>query len=403
MKFLDEAVDVLCEIFSSLQLLQTYLLTRCSIKLYEITAPNGLRIVLPELLEHLDSRGKYEEFLFTVETDYPNPRMVALANKIRTGPSDPPNPGPFKAIQSLVVEIESRMDRFGYMNACKRLHDILHGLHREYGVLDMAVQTRMRDKQPLSRGARSLLTDLISDAEETCEGLEFQEQRPEWIDSLKNCLEALTGDEPDAWTGALLELERLPAKEMRPLNDRLVDNASRIDFEQLSGHANVVLQVISDLTDPGAEELRTAVELFGRRCRRMTFLVKTHNICQLIDERLSPIREPVNLASKFYDWRSISPRLNEFKESAQSEIDQDQKLADTINRIADTCDAAKEYQASSTLEDANRAFNQFRATFNDLFDATDKEVLKNSSDIYGSIKRLVARLVARLKVQKCST
>ncbi len=117
------------------------------------------------------------------------------------------------SIRELVDALDERMERFGYMNAFKRLHDLLHGLHREYGVIDLAVQERMRDPSlPLARDAEMLIKEWINDATETCGDLEFNESKPDWIESLGVCLESLTSNEPDRWNWALVELRGLPAR-----------------------------------------------------------------------------------------------------------------------------------------------------------------------------------------------
>ena len=415
----DAVLKALREVFDTLNQLEAFLFTQMYVKLYDITGSDGLIVVMPKVLQYFHNLNAHKAFVERVASEMPTPALkdlVAFANANpeafsrlcggsdedgigiggRPGTAVGVHPATAK-IQTLVTAVGKCQSSFGYMNACKRLHDILHGLHREYGVLDMAVQKRMRDPSlPLSRSACSLLKNLISDAKETCQDLASVSQKPAWIETLQVCLQWLEGTNATDWEGALFELGRLPSNEMRPLNDRLVDNASRIDFDKLSQQADALLSSLNDSGGPEWSDLIALVALFSCRCLRMTYLIKTHNLCQLVDERLSPIRGPVTVASRFFDWRSIMPRLNEMKLLSEEQDGKDDKLSETINRVLDTYDAASAYQRATTEEDANREFDTFRATFADLFDSVDKEVLKNSTDIISTTSRLVDTLEERL-------
>ncbi len=242
-----------------------------------------------------------------------------------------------------------------------------------------------------------LINEWINDANETCGDLEFSECKPDWIESLGICLESLTSSEPERWNWALVELRGLPAREMRPLNEGLVDNASRLNFKSLSQCSNAVLLALAGCPDDESKDIAKTVEVFNTRCIRVSYLVRIHNLCQRIDERLSPLPQPVvDLASKLLDWRPIMMRLAEIKKLIESEPTEVARLGDIVDRIVKTVESADRYQAATNPEEATLSFSAFRENFNDLFDATDKGILKNSSDIGSNLNRLVSKLKAKL-------
>ncbi len=149
--------------------------------------------------------------------------------------------------------------------------------------------------------------------------------------------------------------------------------------------------------DDESRDISKTVDVFNTRCIRVSYLVRIHNLCQRIDERLSPLPQPVvDLASKLMDWRPIMTRLGEIKKLIESEPTDSAKLGDIVDRIAKTCESADRYQAATSAEVSTPSFSTFRENFNDLFDATDKGVLKNSSDIGSNLNRLVSKLKAKL-------
>ncbi len=312
-----EVADGLVEVFYTPVDLDTFLQNKLNLTLARITTPANLDNLVLQVVRYLEPRGRLAEFLECAAVEFPSVRAVAdRVIPLLKGPRRPEPPDPIKnAIAALIVQIEQRQQSFGFLNAYKGLHDVLHGLHRAYGVIELAAQTRMRDaSQSLSEDATSLIATWIDEANECCDDLEISDSKPDWIESLGLCLEALSGCQTERWDWALVELKGLPAREMRPLNDQLVATANKLKFRELVECSSALLTLLAQSKDKELQELFKTVEVFYVRSVRIVYLVRIHNLCQLIDERLPDPASPILQANgKFPDLVSIGMRLGDLK------------------------------------------------------------------------------------------
>ena len=128
---------------------------------------------------------------------------------------------------------------------------------------------RADPSRPLAEDVALFLEDHVKDACENAKEIEFPDNPPPWIARLVTAAGVLNGPDVDKMPRQVERLRALPADGLGPLNDKLFENASRLEPRQLIGSLDSILAALG----PGeirrrrtsAANSRTSAPLPGAR------------------------------------------------------------------------------------------------------------------------------------------
>jgi Effector-associated domain 1 len=267
------------------------------------------------------------------------------------------------AIRKFNDRFQERVELFNFLNAYKELHDVLHELENFYPKIAAAVSERIANPSvPLAEDVAFFLEDHLTIARDNAQDIEFPHNPPAWIGRLEQAIQILKGLEFDKMPRQVERLKKLPADELRPLNDKLFENASRLEPEKLVGSLDGILAAIGTKNDALLVKLRNDVQSFRRSCSDLHELINTHNLCQKIDDALREAAGLPNVtAGDLSDWEIARTSLNELSLYRKDD-----------RRVVRTNEAARLFEAASQ----GQAFATLIERFRDLFLETDKALLR---------------------------
>jgi hypothetical protein len=267
------------------------------------------------------------------------------------------------AVAAVSDAIQQRHELFKYLAAYKELHDVLHELQSFHPKVAAAVAERKTDPtQPLAEDVVFFLEDHVRIACESAKEIEFPEKPPAWIAKLVVAVEMITGAEVEKMPRQVERLKTLPPEGLAAMNEKLFENARRLDPQQLIGSLNEILTPLGTGENPATAKLRAEVGEFRTLCSELDALINAHNLCQKIDDAL---REAAGLPSvtpgELSDWGVAKKSLDEL--ASQRGHDK---------RVQRTNEAAKLFETANQ----GQAFTTLIERFDDLFMETDKALLK---------------------------
>ena len=149
---------------------------------------------------------------------------------------------------------------------------------------------------------------------------------------------------------------------MGPLNDKLFENASRLQPTELIISLDNILAAIGKDTDPAMDKLRGEVEDFRGRCTELHELTKAHNLCQKVDDAFHEAAGlPAVTTDDLSDWDVAKKSLDELVLQRKNDL-----------RVQRTAEAARSFESANQLQE----FRKLVARFDDLFTETDRALLK---------------------------
>ncbi len=363
-----ELTEILRISFSRNEL--TYLIrTKLEIVLSEtVTTDDGWKMVAFNLVDSLNREERAVELIRVIWEARPNDtRIIALSDEIAAQSDDADHTVSVdslrKAIGAFNDGFEQRNELFGYLDAYKQLHDVLHELQSfNATVAETAVRRKADPSVPIAEDVVFFLRDHAKTARDCVAETEFPGRPLRWIDRLDDAIRDLTGNDIAKMLRAVAILTKLPTEELAPLNEKLFENASHLHVQELVASLDKILNALSLDMSSALVKLRAQVQEFRSLCSRLDQLTQAHNLCQKIDYDLHQVAElrPVT-SDDPSDWVDAKKSLHDLT----LYMPNDEKVAHTS-------------AAASLFEAANQgpAFEALVARFDNLFMATDKALLK---------------------------
>lgn len=306
------------------------------------------------------------------------------------------------AVREAVIRFNERFrDRrklFGFLNAYKQLHDVLHDLHdfrAQIETVAAAVRHSPEDA-PDPTAVTDPLTDWVARGKESARRTQFPNAPSKWIARFEKAVTDLSAEltKTDAATidGPKLDraveiLAHLPVDEQKDLNARLVECAMQLDTDELVDQMDRILMELSQAgaAGPLTEELRAGVGPFRALCRGLSVLIDDHNDCQEVDGAL---REAAGLPEitpdRLSEWAEIKAWLQKIAERHPDDL-----------RATRTSQSTAQFEQASAAGDKKRTaqvFTRLQERFDDLFLNTDKALLEVTRDLLAAAEVLDATL-----------
>ncbi len=334
----------------------------------EISTDEAWRKVAFDLIDNLERQERTIELIRAIREERPkNTTLVAFCDPMLAGSNGVAQPGSTDELRKAVAVFDGGFQRrnvlFKYLNAYKALHDVLHELQSFLPKISAAVAERIADpSQPLADDVALFFEDNVKIVRESVPETEFPENPPSWIARFVTAAEVIGGSDVEKLPRHFERLKTLPPEGLGPLNDKMFENASRLDPRQLVAALNSILAAIGTGGNPAMATLRAEVEEFRSLCTELGELKEAHNLCQKIDDALHEAAGLRSVTSKeLSDWDIAKESLDELVLQRSRD-----------RRVQRTIEAAKLFEAANQGQE----FLTFIERFDDLFMQTDKSLLK---------------------------
>jgi len=364
---IEELTEILVNAFSRSELT---ILVRAKLDIVlaaEVSTDDAWRKVAFDLIDTLDRREQAIELIRAIREVRPNSTaLIAFCDPLlaqANGAAQPVSAGALRdAVAAFNDGFQKRNVLFKYLNAYKKLHDVLHDLQSFMPTIADAVAKRTEDpSQPLADDVALFLEDRVEIASESVKDTEFPDRPPGWIARLVTAAEVISGLDVQKMSRQVERLKTLPAEGLAPLNDKLFENSSRLDPKQLIGSLNNILAALGTDGNPAMTNLRGQVEDFRSLCSELYELITAHNLCQNIDDAL---HEAAGLSS-------VTPEELSAWGLAKKSLDELALQRKNDRRVQRTNEAAKLFEAANQGQE----FRTLIKRFDDLFMETDKALL----------------------------
>jgi hypothetical protein len=334
----------------------------------EVATDEGWRPVVFEFIDGLNRKSQVIALVRAVRKARPNDTdLGAWCDTLLLDSDKPARPASEialrKAITAFNKGFHDRGELFKYLNAYKGLHDVLHELQSNFPNLKAAIEARVSDSgQPLAEEVVFFLEEHLAAALDNARDVEFPDKPPGWIARMSTAVELIKGGEVDKMVRQVERLKSLPSDNLAALNEKLFENASRLQPRQLTGALNEILAALGEDGSPARRRLRADVKEFRDLCAELDDLINAHNLCQRIDDSL---REAAGLPSvtpaELSEWPLARKSLDELASHRKAD-----------KRVQRTNEAARLFESANQAQ----AFRVLVERFDDLFTETDKALLK---------------------------
>jgi hypothetical protein len=257
-----------------------------------------------------------------------------------------------------------------FLQAYKKLHDILHDLDGEIETFQHEAESRATTGTPISIGTADYLQGKVAEALEWRLKTEHPAKQ-HWVERFSKTVEEFLGPDATKHDRALRRLKNLPAQELELLNSQLTDSAHRVELDQLGE--------LLDWRLDGLPELAKAVSDFRRACVRVRDLTAAHDICQFIDREFRAAQEGISTPADLDNWDDI-----------RNGIDQVGVLRPNDLNTTRVVTASAAFAAGGAA--AVSLFLNLSAKFTKLFELVDKELLEAIQPLLSSAFRLSTSL-----------
>jgi beta-phosphoglucomutase-like phosphatase (HAD superfamily) len=401
----------------------------------EINFKTGVKLIAVEFVRIAERHGLLEQLVVAVHKKRPLfPGVADLLAAVSQAFAQTPQAAGAKsnspdgmAIRDAVIRFDEqfqlRQRLFGFLNAYKQWHDILH----EIPDYLREVKSAMNLVEGAGDGEdnRDKLTDRLQDwvklAHQSAKKAEFPNKPPKWIATFEKTANDLMGEfskaDPKsmdkAKVGATVKiLAAMPNKEQMSLNVRLCECATRLETNQLISGIDSLLSSLSNrgvAAETATASFRQDVGEFRRMCQELTVLIEDHDCCQLIDSALQEgqagiTAEGLTQWGEIKDWISKvasrhsvtdgpappgGPTNGQNHASARLAADQ---LATQTQRLAESGAAFEQAKASGDLAAMNKTYKRLFERFTNMFQMVDKSLLEVTRDLIQKVEVLDAHL-----------
>jgi hypothetical protein len=363
---IDEFTKIICESFDRDEL--AYLVrTKLNTNLDDTVAPGAaMKLTAFRLIDDLNRRERVLELIQVVRNARPNVAAVQeFCNPVRDQKNRVETSEALrKATAAFNNGFQERNELFKYLNAYKELHDVLHKLQSFHPKVEAALADRKTNpSQPLAEEVSDFLQEQVEIAGENVKEIEFPDRPPAWIAKLATAVEVITGSDVAKMPRQVERLKTLPFEGLGAMNEKLFENARRLQPKQLIGSLNDILSALGTDGKPTTAKLRGEVDGFRSLCAELDDLINAHNLCQKIDDSLREAAglPSVNSPGELSDWGDAKKSLDDLALQRKND-----------RRVQRTNEAAKWFEAANQAQ----AFRTLMERFDDLFMETDKALLK---------------------------
>ncbi len=332
----------------------------------DVTTNDGWENDAYGLIEHLNEIERIVELIRAIREARPNDSdLIAFCDPFLAqagGATPPPSADAVRRVAAAFNDgFQKRSEIFNYINSYKELHDILHEIQVFHPRIEQAVAERRADpSRPLAEDVALSLEEHVKNACENAKDIEFPDKPPAWIARLVTAAGVLNGPDVEKMPRQVERLRTLPSEGLGPLNDKLFENARRLEPEQLIGSLDGILAALGTGGNPATANLRREVEKFRSLCSELDEWIKAHNLCQAIDDALREAEGlPAVTPEELSDWGIVKKSLDELA-----------LLRRDDNRVKHMVEAARSFEA------ANQGFLRLREGFDNLFKQIDESLLK---------------------------
>src|SRR5262245_2100987 len=334
----------------------------------EVSTDEGWQHVVFSFIDRLNQEGRAIELIRVVRDARPkHTDLVGVCDALDSQANGEARPASEVVLRKVIAAFNrgfrERNELFKYLNAYKELHDILHDLQSYHPKLKAAIEVRIADpNQPLEEEVAFYLKEHLETACASVKDIEFPDKPPSWIAKLEAAIQVLTGSEVEKFSRQVERLKTIPHDNLTLLNEKLFENARRLQPKQLIDSLDEILTALGEARNPTRQKIRAEVEEFRNLCSELDDLSNAHNLCQQIDDSL---REAAGLSSV------TSEELSEWP-IAKKSLDELALHRKADKRVQRTNEAAKLFEAANQAQ----AFRVLVERFDDLFLETDKALLK---------------------------
>ncbi len=259
------------------------------------------------------------------------------------------------------LEFRGRRVWFGYLNAYKELHELLHNLSGILPQIQEEAAERSRNGSPIPETTVEDLHQWVEDGRRWAAETEHPKAPPlaVWVPKFASAVDDLLGADAAKYASAFANLARIPDQQLRDLNIQLVACARRLKVSDL-------VDLLDNL--PIAELGLTAqVASFRDPCQRLEQLIDDHDLCQNIDNEL---RLAAGIAT-------VVPAAILGWSDVRNWLEQLAVLRPNDSRVTRTRRAADAFDATPSSD----TFHDVVEKFDDLFKKTDEALLKVTNNL----------------------
>jgi V8-like Glu-specific endopeptidase len=273
--------------------------------------------------------------------------------------SDLSAPTQLVSIKDFRNEFGERQPYIRYLNAYKKLHEVLHVLDRLKVTIQQEQEARLKNGTPITESTSDLLRELIENAENSTKRMDAAEAPTDWIGKLKESVANFLGNDATTRDRSYKKLASLPSQVMRSVNQELVMSARRIKIVPL-------MSLLDDLDTPNlSPTVLNDLQSFRDEGTSLVKLVFDHDLCQKIDNELRPVKAQaaVNLES-IVSWEDTRDWLAELREHRPTDF-----------RVKRCREAAEAFEKNPQLD----TFKNLTTKFDDLFKKIDEALLEQTN------------------------
>jgi hypothetical protein len=300
------------------------------------------------------------------------------------------------------AKFEQRQEQIGYLNANKKLHDLLHRLQDFQAQIESTVAAirRPAGEAPDRDGILDPLTLWVAEGEASVKETEFPNLPRHWIVKFRKAVNDLVTELSKSDTAAIevaqvnraVEiLAHLPAQEQKNLNTLLVEYAMRLKTDEL---VDLIDRVLIELGKAGVvgektDDLRARVGSFRIVCRSLTDLIAEHNLCQDVEGALAEAEGlPADAPEQLTQWTEIKGWLQEIAMRHPGSLADDLRA----RRPFESACQFEEAIAAGDKAKAKMLFQRLEERFAALFLKTDEALLTITQELLASARMLDATL-----------
>ena len=316
--------------------------------------------VLFEFVRWCRRYGRLGEFVASAAKVFPA-RVDVQALKQEFDQTQPDQPAGVGELARFAGLFAAHRTGFKYLQAYKKLHDVLHDLDGMRGELAEQQEARATAGTPLPTVTINALNKCVRETSEWDKKCDRASPNP-WVVGFATDVAELLGPDDEEklrHATALSGILDLPSQQLAVMNSKLVSAALRLELADMADLLDVRLDALPLLAE--------AVTGFRKVCVQFAGLITAHTLCQQIDTEVRPAEtDPPKTTGEFPRWKRVRGWLDELAALRPDDPNASLSMA-----------AAARFAAGGGVP----AFDEFADTFAGWFLALDKEIVDASTPL----------------------
>ncbi|MFL5341423.1 MAG: effector-associated domain EAD1-containing protein [Gemmataceae bacterium] len=356
-----------------------------NVTLANVTRAADFGTVATEFIDWARREGRLGEFLDRAVASVPGrPDLAALRDE-HLAASVAPGALPADAVEAAIGRFANRfrerLPLFGYLNAYKHLHDLLHELSGYLGQLHAEADARRTANAAVSAATAAALRRWAAEAVRWWQRTELPNPPRLWIGQLTTAADDFLGADPAKHTRALARLASLPSANLLELNADMTRCAGRLRPEELLPDVDTARRLIGPAAAGPLADVAAAADDLRDPLSQLPQAIRHDTLCQEIDTQF---REAGGLAAKtpneILGWDVVGDNLSALDRERPGDL-----------RTAAVGAARVAFVAAPSPA----TFDRLVAAFDVLFKAMDVDLKSVTTDLLTAANRLTASLGER--------